>query len=61
MPTIGPCGRAAIWLDRTRCGLSGRPVISLAEARFSAGYNLSPTRTYSAPESLSAMMGDSLI
>ena len=45
----------------TRCGLSGRPVISRADAKFSAGYNLSPTRTYSAPESRSAMIGDSLI
>ncbi len=41
--------------------MSGRPVISRADARFSAGYNLSPTRTYSAPESRSAMIGDSLI
>ena len=61
MPTSGPRGMLAIWLPRTRCGLSGRPVISRADARFSAGYNLSPTRTYSAPESRSAMMGDSLI
>lgn len=61
MPTIGPRGMLAIWPDRTRCGLSGRPVISRAEARFNAGYSLSPTRTYSAPESRSAMIGDSLI
>ena len=45
MPTIGPCGSAAIWLARTECGLSGRPAISRADARFNAGYNLSPTRT----------------
>src|SRR6202020_3476196 len=57
MPTIGPRGILAIWLARTRCGLSGRPVISRADARFSAGYSLSPTRTYSASESRSAMIG----
>ncbi|AMC50663.1 Uncharacterised protein [Mycobacterium tuberculosis] len=45
IPTSGPRGMVAIWLDRTRCGLSGRPVISRADAKFSAGYNLSPTRT----------------
>ena len=61
MPTSGPCGMPLIWLFRTWCGLSGRPVISRAEAKFNAGYNLSPTRTYSAPESRSAMIGDSLI
>ena len=30
---------------RTLCGLSGRPAISRAEARFSAGYSLSLTLT----------------
>ena len=40
--------------------MSGRPVIRRADARFSAGYSLPPTRTYSAPESRSAMIGDSL-
>src|SRR6185312_745807 len=59
MPTMGPRGRLAIWFDLTRCGLSGRPVIRRGEARFSAGYNLSPTRTYSEPESRSAMIGES--
>ena len=57
MPTSGPCGCSAIWLPRTLCGLSAFPAISRADARFSAGYNLSPTRTYSAPESRSAMIG----
>ncbi len=61
MPTSGPRGRVAIWVPLTRCGLSGRPVISRADAKFSAGYNLSPTRTYSAPESRSAMIGESPI
>ncbi|BBU22846.1 hypothetical protein MYXE_26360 [Mycobacterium xenopi] len=61
MPTIGPCGCSAIWLDRTLCGFSARPAISRAEAKFNAGYKVSPTRTYSAPESRSAMIGDSPI
>ncbi|PQM44069.1 hypothetical protein C1Y40_05772 [Mycobacterium talmoniae] len=43
------------------CGFSGRPAISRAEARFNAGYSVSPTRTYSAPESRSAMIGVSPI
>src|SRR5580692_6128321 len=60
IPTSGPCGCWAIWLPRTLCGLSARPAISRADARFSAGYILSPTLTYRAPESRSAMIGDSL-
>ena len=57
-PTIDPRGRASISLRRTRSGLSARPAISRADDRFSAGYNVSPTRTYSAPVSWSAMIFD---
>src|SRR6202020_3620286 len=44
IPTSGPCGCSAIWLPRTLCGLSARPAISRADAKFSAGYNFSPIR-----------------
>src|ERR1700721_3193575 len=57
IPTSGPCGCSAIWLPRTLCGLSARPAISRADAKFSAGYSLSPTLAYSAPESRSGMLG----
>src|ERR1700742_2520321 len=59
MPTIGPRGRVSISLRRTRTGLSGDPAMSRAEARFKAGYRVSPTRTYNAPVDWSAMMVDS--
>lgn len=47
---------ASISLRRTRTGLSAWPAISRALARFSAGYSVWPTRTYSAPVFWSAMM-----
>ena len=46
IPTSGPRGWASISLRRTRSGLAASPAISRAEDKFSAGYSLSPTRTY---------------
>src|SRR5271165_3698467 len=58
IPTSGPRGCASISLRRTRSGFDGSPTINRADDKFNAGYSLSPTRTYKAPEFGSAKIRD---
>ena len=52
MPSSGPRLVRANSDSATGFGLAAVAVISRAEARFSTGCQISPTRTYSAPDSL---------
>ena len=51
MPTSDPRLARSIAEALTSSGSSATPVINRAEARFSAGWMVSPMRTYSAPDS----------